>query len=77
MKKEEACLEDKDGIAHDLQDLSHRTPLIAMEQGTVVFIGNHPPQIPDKIALHIDNKNEQQQAQQEEKDLEAPRRGFS
>jgi len=66
-----AGLEDKDGVTHQEKDLPHGVPLVAVVQGTIVFIGNHPPQVPDKIPLHIDDEDQEEEAQQQEENLDS------
>lgn len=68
-------LEDKYSVAHDQQDLPHGIPLIPVMKRTVILIGDHPPKVPDKTSLHIDNKNEKQEAQEEKENLK-PLRGL-
>lgn len=67
-----ACLDDKHGISHHQEDLPHGITLITVMQGTVVFIGDDPPEIPHKASLHINNENQEKQAEQKEKDLKPP-----
>ena len=60
MINKDARLEDENGISHQQKDLPHGIPLVPMMQRTVILIGDHPPEVPNEIALHIDYKDQQE-----------------
>ena len=70
------CLEDKNGISHQKEDLSHGIPLVPVMERAIVFVGDDPPEVPDIIALHVDNEDQEEEAEEQEEDLETLRRVF-
>ncbi len=64
-------LKNEDGVTHHKQDLPHGIALITMMKGTVIFVGDDPPQITNKTSFDINDEDQEQQAEQEEEKLKS------
>lgn len=69
MINKQAGLDDKNGIPHDQEYLTHGIPLVTVVQGAVVGVGDHSPQISDEASFDIDYKNQEEQTEKQEENL--------